>query len=269
MNVITELHSRNELLFWFGTAHLLLAAICIVMSYSSGLVVNGSNAWYKPTKFALSIGIYALTMGWMMDYLNRPIAMTRMSWIIVVLLGLEMVYIVVQAGRGLQSHFNLSTPIYRLLYVGMAAAASGISLLTFYTTILFFKSEFPELDPAYLWAIRLGMLLFVIFSFEGFVMGSRLSHTIGGPDGGPSLKFLGWSVLHGDPRIPHFIGMHAMQILPLAAHFVLKDVRWIAGLAAVYTLLAVYTLVLALSGKPLIDRSAQRSSEQTTVHHTH
>lgn len=266
MNFITELHSRNELLFWFGAAHLLLAAFCIVMSFSSELVVNGANAWHKPTKFALSIGIYALTMGWMMHYLNRPVAVTQMNWIIVILLGLEMVYIVVQAGRGLQSHFNLSTPMYRALYGGMAAAATGVSLLTLYTTILFFKGKFPELDPAYLWAIRLGMLLFVIFSLEGFVMGSRLNHTIGGPDGGPGLKFLGWSVLHGDPRIPHFIGMHALQILPLAAYFLLKDVRWVAGLAAVYTLLAVYTLVLALNGKPLVDRSAQHSPTQTTSH---
>jgi len=251
MDFLTELYSRNTLLFYFGLFNFAFAMAFFLFSRTTDIEIMGVNAWYKPIKFALSIGIYTWTMAWFMYYLPPNNDIRIASWLIVLMLGFEIIYISIQANRGELSHFNQSTPIYTVLYNLMAIAATVVSLVTAYICLRFFQADLMMgLPDYYVWAIRWGLLLFVIFSLEGFVMGSRLSHTIGGPDGGDGLPFLNWSKQYGDPRIAHFIGMHALQLLPLMAYYWLKDIKWTFLVVVLYTLLAVYVLVQALNGRP-------------------
>ncbi len=66
---------------------------------------------------------------------------------------------------------------------------------------------------------------------------------------------------YGDPRIAHFIGMHALQVLPLVSFYLLKNTKATILLSALYLLLAVYTLVQALQGKPFIKAKNQQQNE--------
>lgn len=247
---LESLKQRNELLFYFGVANLILAVIFIIFTRITGTQVMGANAWFKPFKFAASIGIYSLTMAWICGDLPASFNSRLFAWTIIFLLGIEIIYIAIQAGRGQLSHFNISNPFYSGMYAVMAISASGVAIYTAYIGVLFFTYEFSHLPDHYLWALRLGMVIFVIFSFEGFVMGSRLSHTIGGPDGGPGLPVTNWSYQYGDPRIAHFIGMHALQVLPLLAFYIIKDTKTIIAIGVLYFGLAVFTLIQAFQGKP-------------------
>lgn len=260
LEFIQTLKIRNEALFYFGLICFVLAALFLVLSRITTIQVFNVSAWYKPFKFAVSIALYCWTMGWYCHYLP-DFRIAWFNWSIIVLLGFEIIYIAVQAGRGQLSHFNLSTPFYSALYGLMAFAASAVTVYTAYVGMLFFKGDFPELPIHYLWAIRLGTIIFVIFSFEGFVMGSRLTHTIGGADGGPGLPVLNWSTRFGDPRISHFIGMHALQVIPLLSIYLLKSTRAVVVVAVLYALLAVFTLVQALQGRPIVRRSVPETQE--------
>lgn len=252
MQFLIELKLRNELLFYFGLVNFIFAGLFLVMSQITSTEVAGANAWLKPLKFAISIGIYSWTIAWYMAYLPEGGYNQVTSWLIVLMLGFEMIYIGLQAGRGQLSHYNVSTPFYAGLYALMAAAATLVSVLTLILAMRFFINPLPDLPDYYLWAIRIGLILFFVFSLEGFVMGANLSHTIGAKTGGKAIPFLNWSRQYGDPRVAHFVGMHALQVLPLLAYYILKDVRLTLGLALIYTLVAGYVLVQALYGQPLI-----------------
>jgi hypothetical protein len=85
------------------------------------------------------------------------------------------------------------------------------------------------------------------------------AHSVGGPDGGLGVPLTGWSREHGDLRVPHFIGLHALQALALIA-VGLRRWRWpeavraraVLTAAASYTLLFLLLLWEALRGQSVV-----------------
>ncbi len=254
---ILSLKSKNEPLFYFGLVCLIFAVFFLVLTKISNTQVYNINAWYKPFKFAASTVFFAWSMAWYCSYLPN-FNIKLFNWSVIILLGFEIVYIAIQANRGQLSHFNLSTPFYSFLYSMMAFAASAVTIYTAYVGLLFFIHKFPTLPSHYLWAIRLGIIIFVIFAFEGFVMGSRLTHTIGGADGSSGIPILNWSTKFGDPRVAHFIGMHALQVLPILSFYLLKNTKTTIFVGVLYGLLAIFTLVQAMKGIPFLKLKASK-----------
>jgi hypothetical protein len=259
IDFIQQLKYRNETLYYYGIICFVAAMVFLGLTRITNTQVYNTNAWYKPFKFAFSTFLFAWAMAWYC-YELPEFNINIFNWSVIVLLGFEIVYIAIQAGKGQLSHYNLSTPAYSALYSLMAIAATLVTLYTAYVGILFFKYDFPALPSYYVWSIRLGIILFVVFSFEGFVMGSKLTHTIGGADGGPGIPLLNWSTKFGDPRVAHFIGMHALQVLPILSFYVLKNTKATIVISIVYAALALFTLIQALQGKPLF-KSKQTQNE--------
>jgi hypothetical protein len=248
LNFLQELQFRNPELYWFGLFNFLIAAALVILMPFIQIKVLGIHAFIKPIKFALSIAIYSWTMAWYMFYL-KDTNINWMNWSIIVLLGFEIFYIVFQAAKGQLSHFNLSTPIYSVFYSFMAMAASGVTLITAYVGFLFLKQDNSNLPEYYQIAIHCGIWIFVIFSFQGFAMGSKLTHTIGAIDGGKGIPFLNWSINAGDLRIAHFIGMHALQMIPILAYYLFKNSTITIITSVIYTLIAFVTWYMAIKAK--------------------
>ncbi|KQX08384.1 hypothetical protein ASC59_02490 [Leifsonia sp. Root1293] len=234
-----------------------------------GLLVDqrelvGAPVWAKPLKFAISIAIYAVTWAWLIGQLTR---FRRTAWwtgtVIAGTLAIETVLIVLQTVRGHRSHFNQADPFDGAVWSVMGTSIAVLWIATLVAAVLLWFT--PLADRARSLAIRLGAALCLVGLGLGFLMTMPLpaqlenyqgiigAHTVGADDGGAGLLLLGWSTEHGDLRIPHFIGMHALQALPLALLLievaarrisVLADVRVRVGL--VWTSGAVYGAAMAL-----------------------
>jgi hypothetical protein len=250
IDFIQQIKHRNETMFYYGLLCLALSLIFITLTKFTDTQVYNVNAWYKPFKFAFSTFTFAWAMAWYCYYLP-DFNIKLFNWSVIILLGFEIVYIALQASKGQLSHYNLSTPVYTFLYSMMALAATLVTVYTAYVGFLFFNNSFPDLPAYYVWAIRLGISLFVLFSFEGFLMGSRLNHSVGGLNDNSNWFIMGWSKTVGDLRVAHFIGMHALQVLPFLSYYFLKSTKATLILSILYGCLALATLYQALNGKPL------------------
>lgn len=254
MGVLSELYTRNTPLFMFGAICGVGAFTCLILIKSTEVQVLGINAWIKPFKFYLSTIIFVWTMAWYLAYLKQTPILTAYTWVVILVLAFELLYISWQAGKGELSHFNVSSRFHSTMFSMMGLAISLMTIFTLYIAILFFTEPLPDLPSAYLWGIRLGLICFVIFAFEGGIMGAKLAHTVGGPDGELGIKWLNWSLTKGDLRIAHFIGMHALQVLPIIGFYLITDTKYLIGFSMLYFGLTTSVMVQAFMGLPLIKK---------------
>lgn len=252
MHFFNTLRRRNPLLYYNGWLNVLAAVFCAAMIMATDTQVMGINAWFKPMKFFLSIAVFSWTMGWIMAYLQKPRTALVYSVILILVLAFEMVVIVWQASNGRLSHFNISTRFYGMLFQWMGIAIGILTVSTMYICLLFFIKKDFALPASYVWGIRLGLLFFVIFAIEGGFMVAQLAHTVGAPDGSPGLPVVNWSRRHGDLRIAHFVGMHALQVLPLAGYFVFRKTAGLVIFAVIYFAVTTGLFIMAMKGIPLI-----------------
>jgi hypothetical protein len=214
-----------------------MAVLCVVsllgLAFDRETMIN-APIWLKPFKFSVAVGLYALTLAWLLSLLPRA---RRTGWWLgtgfAVALGMDVGLLVWQIiFRDEPLHFNRATATDRAINSVVAGGAYAAWLIVAGVVVLLLFQRLA--DRALVSALRWGTLLSLAGMSVAMLMfaptpaqqavfkaGSKPSmvggHTVGGEDGGPGLPVTGWSTVHGDLRNPHFIGIHALQALPLVA----------------------------------------------------
>lgn len=235
-------------------------------------MITGARAWLKPFKFAISTAIYSLTLSWIFTFLPDWRRVRRVvGWTTALIFVLEVAIIDAQAWRGTTSHFNVSTKGNAALFFTMGGAILLQTLVSAAAAVALWRQSFE--DRALGWALRLGMTLTIAGALIGPVMtrptaaqlanaraGGQMTtvgaHAVGGLDGGPGVPVTGWSREYGDLRVPHFLGLHAMQALALIGIAVRRwrrpeavRVRVVFAAATSYAALFLLLLQEALRGQ--------------------
>ena len=251
------LHRANPVLSATGWLQVALAALALLLLPLDTRLVTGVLVWTKPLKFALSVGAYVWTLGWLLADLPAVAqrSVRRLSRGVAVSMVVEIGVIFIQASRGTTSHYNNASLFDGVLFGLMGVFIMLNTALAGWALYLVWRHR-PHGPAGYVWGLRLGLLVFLVGSLVGGTMIHLNQHTVGAPDGGPGLPGIGWSTRAGDLRTAHFLGLHALQALPLLGWWLSRRrprravlLTWVGAALYVGAVAALY--VLAMAGQPL------------------
>ena len=271
-----------------GSSVLMLCALAVAAAglWLDPRTITGAPAWLKPAKFAISTAIYGFTLTWIFAYLPDWPRLRRVAGrTTAAMFVLEVGIIFVQAWRGTTSHFNVGAPLDAALFGVMGLGILAQTGVAAAVAVALWRQRFA--DRAMGWAFRLGLTISVLGSATGGLMtmpttqqlahvretGSMPlsgAHTVGAPDGGPGIPGTAWSIDHGDIRVPHFFGLHAMQALPLLALALRRrheaiQVRLVMIGAVGYLSLFALLLWQALRGESFVNPGATTTAAFVVV----
>lgn len=255
--MLKELFSKQKPLMVGGLVFLMGGFAMLALTLIDDTQILGINRWIKPLKFYFSISIFMWTIALYLNYLRDSHRFSQIvSWTMIAIFVIEMAAVTAQAFRGTTSHFNIATPLDRVIFATMGIAIALNTILVLALLVVYFKSHI-EVSNTVLWGMRLGLLLFLAGSLQGGFMSAQLGHTVGAADGGPGLPLTNWSTVAGDLRVAHFLGLHSLQAIPLLAVAleriqVASPLLLTLGFAAIYIVFFVLLFVQALLGRPFI-----------------
>lgn len=255
---LTEVFVRDPFLYRVGLFMFITGALLLLPLSFDSRTVLGINPWIKPIKFCLSVGVYLFTIAWFLEYIKSHKRIKRLiSYVTGISMILEILIVIFQAMRAVKSHFNEDTTFDQILFgiMGLLIGLSTIMIVIYFLTLFFGKST---ISGPYRLSILLSIILFLVASGVGGIMISNGAHTVGAADGGDGIFFFNWSTEYGDLRIAHFIGMHAIQIIPMSCYFLLSKIKntllvniLLALMTMLYGFLISSMYLQAQSGQPL------------------
>jgi hypothetical protein len=227
---------------------------------------QGVDTWIKPLKFELSVAFYLLTLALFLPLTSERFRASWLGryliWPVIVPIVLEVLYIAWRASRLEASHYNRDDWIGIALYTLMGIGAVMFTIAPGFLAYGLARRDAAPMPEVVRRSLVVGLALTCVFGLAtGAILSSSASgHYVGTvPDAHRTIPFLGWSLTIGDLRIAHFLGLHALQIIPTIGILLwLMTRQGKAGLVALGTVSTVYAavtmaaLIAALQARPLL-----------------
>lgn len=259
---------------WAGIYLALTISTLVALLVDPRILSSGDPVALKPLKFSISFVVHCTTLCLIGLWTRRAEArdgwFALSIWVTLAALLAETGPIFLQALRGVPSHFNYETALDRAMFTIMGLGTLGLVLAAMLMLIGLARrpGTAPPLARA---AVALGIVIMLMGGSVGVMMvqptaeqaaalASGLRPTTIGAHGvgngaGPRLALFGWSLVTGDWRVPHFIGVHGLQAMPMIAVVLtgLGRTGWKAFgfLASIYIALFAWSVIRTAQGKSL------------------
>lgn len=245
--LIRSVHNGSRVLYYTGLINFFLAFIFMVLSGIDNRLIFNESIWFKPFRFAVSIFLFTWTYAWFTNYCESRIkVIATLNYIISICMFIEIILIAMQSLRGVASHFNtvasFDAKVFSVMgaVIGFNALVMGIWFVIF----VFFQKGGGLFRTSIIW----GMFLFLLGNLAGYLI---IRYGWPNPAVGisESMQITGWKTNFKDLRIPHAIGLHAIQIIPFSMWLIIKTglpENAIHAVGATYLTLFLVSLLVAL-----------------------
>jgi hypothetical protein len=265
--------AHRALTFTVAAMAVLGVAFALAHFADARVLPNGEGVWLKPLRFALAFAIHAATLLWISHLTLRWEVQDRLFawsvWLQVGVIFVELACIGLQAGRGVASHFNYATAFDRVVFTVMGVGTGGLFLGFALIVVGLVRKPGPGTASV---AVMIAMAYAMLGGLAGVAMvmptaaqaalleqGVRPevigSHLVGAASQA-KVPFFGWDMSAGDWRVPHFLGLHALQMIPFIAWLAMHRERvgayravWFGALG--YGLIFAWSILQTLAGRSL------------------
>lgn len=253
-------------LWWCALAMAAASLATSAMMLLDARTFNGVSVWVKPWKFQVSLAVHLFTLALFAVPLAHALgfrqSLKTMSFVAVAAGVFEVVYITWRASRGEASHFNGEDAFASIMYALMGLGAVALTACAGWLGWRILRQQDLTLSPLVRQSLGWGLVLgFVLGTLSGAYVSSKTGHWVGGTlSDAVSVPVVGWSLDGGDLRVAHFFGLHAMQVLPLAAWAMGRTMPKVMVMPSWWMFCVLYvgwtafTFWQATQGLPLISR---------------
>jgi hypothetical protein len=184
-------------------------------------------------------------MGWYLYYLNNTLQRNVLIWGFLITTFIQTSLILLQSYRGESSFYNNNTPFDKLVVGFQTVNNIVFFLLMLATTYLFYFQKKNAVSQHFTWGIRMGMIIFLVGIFLGvFIL---IQNYYASSVNNVFLENVGISKQkHGNFNIPFFLGIHALQIIPLLSYYFFQNKRQVINFTLLYFILMVVFFLMAV-----------------------